>query len=256
VKQILFVALLSGVSTAALAADLPNRKAPAEPPLPEFTWTGFYLGAQAGYAFGHSNTDYGFFDAGPSVGSSSTSPGGFIGGLHMGYNWQVPWAGSLNSGFVLGLEGDLEGSSYQGSSLIANADLLAGGIAGVHADVFGSVRGRLGYAIDHTLIYATGGAAFTSFRNLVTAAGGVDGDWIDVGGWTVGGGVEYAINDHWSIRAEYRYDDYGHFNNNLANSTGGLYDARHHETMQRVEAGFSYKFNSTPPTMPVFFAAK
>lgn len=254
VKKIFLVAALSGLSTAALAADLPNRKAPPVEPPPAFTWTGFYMGAQVGYAFGHDDTQYAFFGGGPIVGSASNSPSGIIGGLHAGYNWQVPWAGSLNSGFVLGLEGDLEGSSYQHSASIANADLLAGGMANVRAEVFGSVRGRLGFAVDHTLFYATGGVAVTSFRNLTTAVAGADGDWTDKAGWTGGGGVEYAVNDHWSIRAEYRYDDYGHFNNNLANNTGGLYDARHHETVQRVEGGFSYKFNSTPPTMPVFAA--
>jgi outer membrane immunogenic protein len=107
-------------------------------------------------------------------------------------------------------------------------------------------------AFDHTLVYATGGVAFTSFRNTVVAIAGTDGDWRDKTGWTVGGGIEYAINDHWSVRTEYRYDDYGSYSQNLLNSAGGVYDARHRETVQRVEAGFSYKFNSTAPTMPNF----
>jgi outer membrane immunogenic protein len=82
----------------------------------------------------------------------------------------------------------------------------------------------------------------------VVNAAGTDGDWRDKTGWTVGGGVEYAIDPHWSVRAEYRYDDYGSYSQNLVNTTAMVYDARHRETMQRVEAGFSYKFNTTAPT--------
>jgi outer membrane immunogenic protein len=101
-----FVGLIATVSTIALtqiasAADLP-RKAPRyapPPPPPVFSWTGFYIGGNAGYGWGGGNVDVGFvpalFDASPF--SVRTDPKGFIGGAQAGYNWQY-------SALVLGIE--------------------------------------------------------------------------------------------------------------------------------------------------------
>ena len=69
-------------------------------------------------------------------------------------------------------------------------------------------------------------------------------------GYTVGGGVEYAISNNWSLRAEYRYTDYGSFTENLAASQAGGLNVRHHETNNRVQAGFSYRFE-TPVVAPI-----
>lgn len=248
-KTSLAIAALCGSLTTAMAADLPAQKgAPAAPPPPAFTWTGFYLGAQLGYAFGRNDTTYSVDGGGPVVGGVISDPGGVVGGLHAGYDWEVPV--STPNKFVLGIEGDLEGASYSQSVVAAGPDLLTGATSQTRAEVFGSLRGRLGYAFDHILVYTTGGVAFTSFRNLTATATGVDGDWLDKVGWTVGAGAEYAIDDHWSVRAEYRYDDYGSYSEVLANSTGGVYDARHRETVQRIAAGFSYKFGSATPLSP------
>ena len=238
-KRVLATSFACTFCTLALAADLPSRQPPPPEPPPVFSWTGFYMGGQVGYAFGHDATSY------TPAGFGSTSPDGVIGGVHAGYDWQVP--GPTAQGIVVGLEGDIELSSFHGGSGLAGPGPLTGGTADARAEVFGSLRGRLGYAIDRVLIYATGGLAFTSFRNQTWSTAGVDGDWVDKGGWTVGGGAEYAIDPHWSVRAEYRFDDYGGFGENLANSAGGIYDARHRETVQRVEAGFSYRFSSSGP---------
>ena len=66
-------------------------------------------------------------------------------------------------------------------------------------------------------------------------------------GYTVGGGIEYAFTNNLSVRAEYRYTDFGSFTDNLANSTGGLVNVSHRETDNRVQAGFSYKFDTFTP---------
>jgi outer membrane immunogenic protein len=69
-------------------------------------------------------------------------------------------------------------------------------------------------------------------------------------GWTVGGGVEYAIDPNWTVRAEYRYTDFGSFNEYLVSTHPGDY-ARLHIYDNEVEAGFSYKFDLAPPPTPI-----
>ncbi len=77
-------------------------------------------------------------------------------------------------------------------------------------------------------------------------------------GWTVGGGVEYAISNNWSIRAEYRYTDLGHFNDTLTTSTGaiagGPFTVHIHNTDNAVRLGFSYRFDAPPPPPPPVIA--
>ena len=96
------------------------------------------------------------------------------------------------------------------------------------------------------MFYATGGAAFGDLRNnyLNVVTGALDQASHTRVGYTVGGGVEYAFTNNVSVRAEYRYTDFGSFTDNLANSTGGAFNVRHRETDNRVQAGVSYKFDT------------
>jgi outer membrane immunogenic protein len=217
-------AALIALSGAALAADLPSTRAPAAPPpIPVFSWSGLYAGGQIGYAFGD--------DADTRVITSvSTSPSGVLGGAHIGYNFE-PALG----GIVLGLEGDVNGSSYTATS--ANYYTIK-------SPVNGSIRARAGFAVDRALFYATGGAAFASFNDSYVFSG--DSSSTTRVGYTVGGGIEYAVTNEWSVRAEYRYNNFGTFTDTLpiAGTT-----VSHKETENQVLAGFSYKFAS--PVAPV-----
>jgi len=173
------LAMLAG--NAALAADA--VEAPPEPPVaapvqyaPAETWSGFYAGVFAGYNWGTFDSSAGDIDA-----------DGWSGGAFTGYNWQ-------DGQLVYGLEGDL---GYSGAD---------GTIGGVEAsqNVFGSVRGRIGYAFDPVMIYGTGGLA-------VTRAEVDDGTVTDSNthlGWTVGAGADALITDNVFGRLEYRYTDY------------------------------------------------
>ena len=127
----------------------------------------------------------------------SLSQSGVIGGIHIGYNYQV-------SQFVFGLEGDVNGASTRDSSFSAGLKY------GLRENIDASIRGRIGYAFDRVLIYGTGGGAYGSFHTAYND--GIAFDTFNDGriGWTVGGGLEYAIDNNWSVRAEYRYTDYGH----------------------------------------------
>ena len=244
----------TAISFGALAADLPSRHAPPvfvpPPPIPVFTWTGLYVGGQVGYEFGRSNA----FASNPVLGglaANGSSPSGVIGGAHIGYNFStqsLPFLGGtglgpLGSGGVIGIEGDVDGSDYRTTYGL-------GGISdSARQDIQGSIRGRLGFTVDRALFYATGGAAFGGLRNVYVnpLTGANDSLSHTKVGYTVGGGVEYAITNNWSLRAEYRYTDFGTINDNLANTTAGGVNVRHRETDNRVQAGFSYKFDTFSP---------
>lgn len=225
------------LTAAVAAADISE----APPPIPLFTWGGFYLGGQIGYAWGHDNGQLGNFGPlGPvtvpvAVASSSTNPNGVLGGAHIGYNWQI-------NQWVLGLEGDVDGADLrQGIQPLPYAS------ATTNLFLQGAILGRVGYSFDHILVYATGGGAFGAIHNTYDVTGFPASYRTTRSGWTVGGGVEYAINDNWLVRAEYRHTDYGFFYDSpiiyFLNDT-------HHWTTNQVQAGLSYKFGS-PATAPV-----
>jgi outer membrane immunogenic protein len=219
------------VPAAALAAAAPAFAADLGPPpvyppaVPLFTWAGLYLGLQIGYAWGTDSLTV--FPAG--FGTDFT-PNGVVGGGHIGYNVQV-------NQFVAGLEGDVEGTgisrSFSPGGVLYTTDI----------PVQGSIRGRLGVAFDRALLYATGGAEFAGFDTSYTGFPGFDQNSTTRTGWTVGGGIEYAVTGNWSIRAEYRFTDFGYFADSTPNTFGFGSFVNHHETENAVRAGFSYKFD-------------
>lgn len=246
-------AMLSGV----LAADLPSRRAPPvfapPPPLPVFTWTGFYAGVQAGYEFGRSTALATSNLTGAGLAADGASPNGVIGGGHVGYLYStqsLPFLGGAFGnalGGVIGIEGDVNGADYR------RTYALGGFTDGTRETIEGSVRGRLGVAVDRALFYATGGVAFGGLRNAYTntVTGGLDSISHTRVGYTVGGGVEYSITNNVSLRAEYRFTDFGSFNDTLAASSNGGVNVRQRETDNRVQGGISYKFDTIPLAAPV-----
>lgn len=200
-----------GFATAASAADMPARNYTKAPPMvAAYNWTGFYLGVNAGY--GWVNT--------------GGNPGGFVGGGQIGYNWQA-----IGSPLVLGLEADLQGADIDQTETI-------GGISSTtRVKAFGTVRGRIGYAFDRAMIYATGGWAYTRTSLDLSGPGGSisSSDWSS--GWTLGGGLEYAFMGPWSAKLEYLYVDSGDVTLTLAGvPVTGKYD------MSVVRAGLNYRF--------------
>jgi outer membrane immunogenic protein len=243
---------LALLSTSALAADLPSRRAPpvyVPPPIPVFSWTGPYVGIQAGYAFGRSNATGINNATGGLFGAGSGSPDGVIGGAHIGYLYStqgIPgFGGVLGSGGVIGVEGDVDGSNYR-------SNFALGTIGNTSRETIqGSIRGRLGIAVDRVLFYATGGAAFGGLHNTYYSGLGTDTFDHTKVGWTAGGGIEYAVTNNWSVRAEYRYTDFGNVTDTLTASTGPAVTVRRRETDNRIQAGISYKFDTLaiPPVV-------
>ena len=203
--------------TAANAADLPI-KAPAivPPPLPVFSWTGFYIGVNAGYGWGELDDAVSPLPSPAAFGAAPFTvrpePEGFVGGIQFGYNWQT-------GNFVWGLEADFQGTTLDETKTRAPLSTAAGvPVPGWNSrvkaelDWFGTVRGRLGVTfMPELLAYVTGGFAYgdvkVSSRTTFTPAAPFT--YVGSGsstetGWTVGGGLEYGFGN-WSAKVEYLY---------------------------------------------------
>lgn len=242
------------MSGMAMAADLPSKTAPAQfeapPPIPVFNWTGFYVGAQAGYGFGR---DSAALRRPAATAFYGYNPHGIVGGFHAGYNYQLP-AIAPETKVVLGVVADVDGADYK-SGGYPFGGILAGTTATTQSDIKGSVRGRVGVGVNRVLFYATGGAAFANFDTRYSSASAFGAGAVSTHdrtrtGYTVGGGIEYAFLNYVSVRAEYRYTNYGTFTDALGGAAPGLNAAvAHRETDNRVQAGISYKFESIVPSV-------
>lgn len=192
-----------------------------------FDWTGGYIGVQAGYGWSHVDQPYGGV-GGPIVSDQDDADGnGILGGVHIGYNFQ-------SDSFVYGVEADLEASNIDGDDGGSGGD-----VNGFEIDWMGSVRARLGYAMDRTLFYATGGYAFMRGTAYNADVSPREEDSATFHGWTLGAGVEYAFTDHVTARLEYRYADFGSRRISLPASG---YDEEIDPSIHAVRIGFSYKF--------------
>jgi outer membrane immunogenic protein len=181
-------------SSPARAADmtpLAQRPATSSYIPAQFFWTGFYIGAGIGGDWGTASFTDPF--PGPSASASPSLKGFLVSGIS-GINFQI-------SSVVVGVEADFTGPFAKGSVLDSNANNL-------QTSVFwtSSITGRLGMAFDRLLVYGKGGVAFDYDRDTVTKPDTTSaiGSLYRVG-WTVGGGVEYAVTDHWTGRLEYDY---------------------------------------------------
>ena len=175
------------VAQPTLAADAPVYKGPVPVAAALFNWSGLYIGINGGYGWGNSRwTAPGGV---PDTGDFRIA-GGLIGGT-LGYNWQT---GPL----VLGIEGDLDWSGIGGSTLIACG--ATGCTTTNHW--LATLRGRVGYAWDRSLLYATGGLAVGDVKAEIVP---FPSSTSTQTGWTIGGGLEVALAPNWSVKAEYLY---------------------------------------------------
>jgi outer membrane immunogenic protein len=269
-KIALAAALAASFSGSALAADLPSKKAPVVAPPPALTWTGFYVGANAGGLWSGNNSGnmqvYGpvpGLSAVPVGRQVSNSYGGFLGGGQVGYNYQ------LMQKFVIGAEADIQGmagnqgaANFTGFSSAGGVNYTTIGKASSNLQYIGTVRGRVGYLVMPTLLaYGTAGFAYGGVSSTISlATGGTDGTGggntftysNTQSGWTAGGGLEWMFLPNWSAKAEYLY--YSLANGNIS---GGVIDTTLAQwgygiTGTRsyngniVRAGVNYHFNFSP----------
>ncbi len=259
----------------------PVYKAPVIAP---YSWTGFYVGGNVGYGWGNADTD---FNAAPTtvniinnppigavsipgfIGSESVKPAGIIGGGQIGYNWQFA------SRWVAGVEADIQASGEKAGNNFSNPfsfnvpggagiSLVAGtAVTNYEAKIswFGTIRGRIGYAWDRVMLYATGGLAYgevqmggtrtvtgTVFGLPLTSTTALGHSQINAG-WTVGAGVEAALVGHWTWKAEYLYVNLGSLDDpdapapRITSVTGGQTLTHTNYTDNIVRVGLNYKFH-------------
>ena len=203
------VGLLAALAAVpAFAAD-PAVEAPAAAP---FSWSGFYAGVQAGYAWGESDADY--FELVPPGVTPMDPDGGLIGG-YVGYNHQFA------NNVVLGVDADIAYANVDGTGIFIDGAFgpQPGETDSARLEWSGAVRGRAGFAMGRFLPYVAGGVAFGGVDHEAVSANPVfNGSWSDTyTGYTVGAGAEYAFTDKVIFRGEYRFTDFGSqtFSNNV-----------------------------------------
>jgi outer membrane immunogenic protein len=247
------VAALALSAGSAFAADLPSKKAPVfAPPPPVLTWTGFYVGLNAGASFSESNRVYAANPAGLVLANinagvapaflSTSSNVGFIGGGQLGYNMQ------LADKFIVGLETDIQGLTNSNTTVAqtwgANAFTVSRGI-----DYLGTVRGRVGFLFTPTLlVYGTGGLAYGGVNVSSSWQGLAASSFSDTRvGWTAGGGVEWMFAPHWSAKAEYLYYDLGSVTGPFAGTAVDFSRSRARFDGHIARLGVNYHFNFGAP---------
>lgn len=243
IAAVFFLSVAAGVAgTGALAGSLerpvvePVVYAPAEP---AFTWEGGYVGAQIGYLRGDMRL------RGENLNNNNTmesefNPSGATLGIYAGYNWQ----GGGNT--VFGFEGEI---NYADANAVADGidppsfgfmrDRIEGSIRST-----GALRGRVGFAQDRTLFYLTGGVAFADARVTGYSMGGASpfDERSTRTGWTIGAGIEHAVNDRMSVRLDYRFADFGTETIDFVSGRGTPHEFDWRLRTNEIRAGVAFRF--------------
>jgi outer membrane immunogenic protein len=226
------------------------------------SWTGFYIGVNGGYGWSASDSQLGI------EGFSDSSCGGTCGAFRKGFNADGGFGGgqigynSQRGAFVFGIEADIQGSGIGGASALGFSESEDNFSASAKSDLrwFGTVRGRIGYAFDRTMLYATGGFAFGGVKDRLTAAfdesGTGDSSTVKFNdtltGYVLGGGLEHKFAPNWSLKAEYQYLNLG----DTKRATFVTFDdgedhtdatGRFDHSYHTVRLGLNYSFGAREP---------
>jgi len=198
--------------------------APAYAPAPIFNWSGWYAGIQGGYGWGE-------LTSANDVTIDHEPAGGLFGG-QIGYNWQA-------NNWVFGIETDLAWANIRGD------DTTTFGPFNINAssklNYMGTVRGRVGMAFDQVLVFVAGGFAYGQIDGHIEVVGVVSGsDSVNLKGWTVGAGVDYAFSPNWIARAEYLYVDFNKANTSI--NLGFPFTDTFDKNLNVVRGSLSYRF--------------
>jgi outer membrane immunogenic protein len=221
------IALSIALAAPAMAADL-RMPVKAPPPMvaPAYNWTGFYIGAHVGGAWG--TKDWVAVGVGP-LGSHDID--GLIAGGQVGFNYQV-------GAWVWGVEVDFSWANLDGG----HTDTVFVGNNTTEVNWLGTATGRVGLAWDRALIYAKGGAAWVRDVYTITSPGFLaetrDTNW----GWTVGAGLEYGLTPNWSMKLEYNYLDFGTERISFNPNAGAPFERDVDQNIHLVKFGINYRF--------------
>jgi len=273
-KFIAIAAAILGTASIASAADMAVKAPVYSAPVAVYSWTGFYVGLNAGYAWSDPFITSNFTC--PAGGCSVNVPAnlaniiaastgrisarGFTGGGQAGYNWQ-------SGNFVLGVETDIDAFDVKGSRSAAVQSATTASIfhpaTSLSTDWLFTLRGRAGFAVAPTvLLYATGGLAVTEARlsnaytttnNPANTGAGASSSSKTMAGWTLGGGIEWALNRNWSVKGEYLYADFGSISNvtfvTEPGSNANVFATSTPLRTQIVRGGLNYKFDWGAPVV-------
>ena len=256
------------IAAPATAADMPVKYRPPPPPVPVFTWTGFYVGAHLGGAWGTTKSTLNSVSvdfncpvvetvelalvllcprdrtlSGFSIPISQTQTNGFLGGVQGGYNWQLaPWA-------VIGVEAQFSWTDLKGTSPCVL--VLA---CSTEHDWITTLAGRFGVTYDRLLLYVKGGVAWSKVTYSASLSLGSPFDFTTSVSDTrfgpmFGAGLEYAFWGNWSAKIEYNYIDFRDEDYNFLVTIGDRrtvnldFGATIHERVHLIKAGLNYRFD-------------
>ncbi|MGB6543178.1 MAG: outer membrane beta-barrel protein [Xanthobacteraceae bacterium] len=242
----------AGFSLLAMAASVSAADLgvpPAPPMLTPFSWTGCYAGGHVGGAWGQKDLTDVTGALAPITGFTSANLGtsGYVVGGQIGCDYQFA------SSWVVGVEGAVSGTNIGSSTAVAQPLGIAGDSAAFQetTDLLTTATARVGYAWDHWLLYAKGGAAWASDK--YTAIGVFLGTPYDlVGletrmGWTAGGGLEWALSNDWSIKLEYDYYGFGSRSVTFIDATTGNTGPENiKQSIQVVKLGLNFHVFAGP----------
>jgi outer membrane immunogenic protein len=227
--------LAVALAAPAFGADLPVKALPVKAPVAvPFSWTGWYIGLNAGYGVGQGYGTY----ANRTFETFNAIPGGGLGGGQFGYNYQI------GNSFVIGAETDI-----QGAGISDTRTCLLGCVPGSSAlidhklDWFGTTRARFGLATGPVLSYFTAGAAYGGVQTGVSTPTGSLTNTTTKTGWTWGAGVEAALGGNWTAKAEYLYVDFG--STGVASPATGSLSVKNEDQIFR--GGVNYRFGPAQP---------
>ena len=233
-KRFALLFATAAFATPAMAADVlaPEPPAPApmviEPIMQTTTWTGLNLGVQAGGSFGGQAGEASFDPGASGTGGGPVNydlDGNFIGGANIGYDYQ------FQNNVVLGATADFSYIDRQKDttySTPAGAEISSE----TKLNYLGTVRARLGYAMDNVLVYGTGGLAYGDVKQSVSTPPTTPGaqfngynftssDDTQKLGYAVGAGVDVMATQNFSVGVEYLYTNLGK-NSSTVNGTNGV----------------------------------
>jgi outer membrane immunogenic protein len=248
-KALLATSAILGMSGLAAAADMPLKAVAPAPYV--YDWSGIYLGGVIGGAWGtHDLSDPGLGIVGTLLGApvvQTNNPSSFIGGVEVGSRYQF---GKL----VVGWEGDVVWGDLNGTSTATNGGPLAPGLLtrslSTSVNWTGTGTATVGIAHGNWLLYGKAGAAVesVSYTENISAVGiplfsGTGNDKNRVG-WTVGTGIEWAVWQNWSVKAEYDYLDFGNRNVAINGSVLGVvpvqFGLQDNNHVNQFKAGLNY----------------
>ena len=201
----------------------------AVPLPPPVTWRGLYLGGNIGGAWTTSSLSDNF-----TTTSFDRDHTGFIGGVQVGYNYQI-------GGLVLGVEWDFDWTSIDAAGNFSVPGVIGPLHASADVEWISTLAGRVGLALDRTLVFIkVGGGWVRNEASLTQLATGTSVSASNTSGaWLVGAGFEYALGPHWTAKFEY---DFLGLSDRTLPGFAGTRTLEIERDIQQVKVGINFKF--------------